>query len=88
LAVHQLTVDHIRSRQRDGTNDIENLATACCACNGIKAEWDKRIYDPIAFGGKPAADVLDAAKKYIEDWYRLWDPGYQEMITQATQACL
>lgn len=85
LAAHQLTVDHVRPRAKGGTDDLENLVTACCACNGIKAEWDKR-YDPASFADKTTAEIFEAARKYLRDWYKLWDPGYQRMLDEALEA--
>jgi 5-methylcytosine-specific restriction endonuclease McrA len=84
LAAHQLTVDHIRPKCKGGTDEPNNLAAACCACNGIKADWDRRIYEPAAFAGKPSVDVLKAARDFVQDWYRKWDPDYETMLRQVT----
>lgn len=34
----RLTVDHIKPRSKGGTDDIENLLTACSSCNEAKAD--------------------------------------------------
>jgi len=83
LAAHQLTVDHIRPRCHDGTDDPENLAVACCACNGIKAEWDRQIYHPVSFAGRTCDDVLNSARQFVQDWYSKWDPEYELMLREA-----
>ena len=85
LAAHQFTVDHIRPRSRGGTDVAENLAAACNCCNFIKAEWGRSVYDPARFENKSTADVLKAAKTYIETWYGKWDNGYKMMMEEARQ---
>jgi 5-methylcytosine-specific restriction endonuclease McrA len=83
LAAHQLTTDHIRPRCRDGKDDQDNLAAACCCCNSIKSEWDRSVYDPEEFAGRPTGEVREAAKAYIDGWYRKWNTGYDEMMREA-----
>ena len=83
LAAHQLTVDHIRPRCRDGRDNEENLTAACCCCNAIKAEWDRSVYEPTEFENRPAADVFARAKTYVDEWYQKWNPGYLKMIDEA-----
>jgi len=34
----QLTVDHILPRQQGGSDELENLVTACSACNSITSQ--------------------------------------------------
>jgi 5-methylcytosine-specific restriction endonuclease McrA len=84
LAAHQFTVDHIRPQGRDGGDDQENLAVACCACNAIKASWDKEHYDPVKFAGRPVAEVLESARDFVRGWYRKWDTDYDQMIREVT----
>jgi hypothetical protein len=85
LAAHQLTVDHIRPRCRSRNDSCDNLVTACCCCNSIKAEWDRSHYDPEKFENRPASEVRDKAKAYIDKWYEKWNPGYAKMMEEAAR---
>jgi 5-methylcytosine-specific restriction endonuclease McrA len=40
----QLTVDHVQSRKRGGSDGFENLVTACRPCNEDKAHFSLRAY--------------------------------------------
>jgi 5-methylcytosine-specific restriction endonuclease McrA len=83
LVAHQMVVDHVRPRCRDGRDDKDNLVVACCACNPIKAEWDRSVYDPAKFENVLAVAVRQSAKNYIDSWYQKWNPGYLEMMKRA-----
>ena len=85
LTAHQLTVDHVRPRCRDGKDDRENLRAACSSCNSIKAEWDRSVYDPAYFESRTSDDVFLAAKNYVQEWYKKWDRGYTRMIEEASR---
>jgi hypothetical protein len=48
-----MTVDHIRPKSKGGTNDWENLVTACERCNNMKGdslEWYEGCVAIEAFG--------------------------------------
>lgn len=40
----QLTVDHVQSRKRGGSDGFENLVTACRPCNEDKAHFSLKAY--------------------------------------------
>lgn len=40
----QLSVDHVQSRKRGGSNMLTNLVTACLPCNKDKAHFSLKAY--------------------------------------------
>jgi 5-methylcytosine-specific restriction endonuclease McrA len=59
-AVHELTLDHITPRSRDGGSTPENLVTACVACNtrkGSRTPEEARM--PLLTPQKPLGIGLD-----------------------------
>jgi 5-methylcytosine-specific restriction endonuclease McrA len=83
VSAHQMVVDHVRPRCRDGNDDSDNLVTACNCCNLIKAEWDRSQYNPEDFEHRPPSDIFQEAKSYIDRWYAKWNRGYELMMGEA-----
>lgn len=48
----RLSIDHRIPRSRGGSDDIDNLTTACCSCNSRKSTRTEQEYRAILEGGK------------------------------------
>ena len=75
--------DHILPVTRGGTNNNENLVTACYMCNSIKANWTLeelrwRLNEPIDVKWDGLVEIFleiveqsEIRDKSLKNWYRL-----------------
>jgi 5-methylcytosine-specific restriction endonuclease McrA len=65
-----LAVDHFVPRSRGGTDDINNLVTACVLCNHMK--------------GAALFSTLDDARKEIQSWWAgmrdFWEKKVEHLV--------
>jgi hypothetical protein len=83
LASHQMTIDHVRPRDKAGLNwdCADNKVVACGECNFIKRNWDGR-YDATVFSEKSTYDIIASAWKSIQAHYQRWDRDYASIIQE------
>lgn len=65
----QLSVDHIRPQQAGGDNSLENLATACKACNSITSRMKFAPESNLKQIVKDKRERVGQRRKVFYDWW-------------------
>ena len=83
----QLTVDHIMPQAKGGTDDRDNLLTACHACNSITSRMDFPQHAQIeAIIAQEKQRVQERQSEYFEFWRTKVAPLYIQSIFRSGEA--
>ena len=74
------TVDHVKPRARGGTNDAENLVTACNRCNYVKEDF---LIEELGWADPRAVTKAVACWQGLSDVYARLRAADTERVTQA-----
>jgi len=75
-----IEIDHIVPKSKGGSDDLDNRATSCSACNSFK-----HSYIPNNFENMSREELIKAIRKKIKIKREMWMERYHEALLEYEQ---